>query len=165
MPGDQAAPRAEAKVNATSVPSRDCGFNRLRSINVVRQRPARSALPHRKSQQDPTDGRTSYYRALRTVSSAVLQDEAGLEAAEARLAWSTARHALEVRSLPHTHPLWSVMNDMMGRVNRHKSPLFETWSRHHSVIPRTKAQAPTAKLPYVLQPWHDLRGFSLSQAK
>ena len=96
--------------------------------------------------------------AFRTVSSAVLQDEAGLEAVEARLAWKTARHVLELRSLPHTHPLWSVMNGMMGRVDRHKSPLFETWSRYHSVIPRTKAQGPTAKLPYVLPPWHDLQG-------
>ena len=96
--------------------------------------------------------------AFRTVSGTVLQDEAGLEAVEARLALKTARHALEARSLPQTHPLWSVMNSMVGRVDRHKSPLFETWSRHHNVIPRTKAQGPTAKVPYVLPPWHELRG-------
>ena len=95
---------------------------------------------------------------FRTVSGAVLQDEAGLEAVEARLAWKTARHVLEVRSLPQTQPLWPVMNGMVGRVDRHKSPLFETWSRHHDVIPRTKAQGPTAKIPYVLPPWHELRG-------
>ena len=84
--------------------------------------------------------------AFRTVSSAVLQDEAGLEAVEARLAWKTARHALEARSLPQTHPLWSVMNGMVGRVDRHKSPLLETWSRHHDVIPRTKAQGAAVRL-------------------
>ena len=103
-------------------------------------------------------GAQSVIGAFRTVSGAVLQDEAGLESVEARLAWKTARHALEARSLPQTHPLWSVMNGMLGRVDRHKSPLFETWSRHHDVIPRTKAQGPTAKIPYVLPPWHELRG-------
>lgn len=43
--------------------------------------------------------------AFRTVSSGVLQDEAGLEAVETRLARKTAKHALEVRALPQQHPL------------------------------------------------------------
>ena len=48
--------------------------------------------------------------AFRTVSTAVLQDEAGLELVENRLARKTAKHTLDVRSLPHTHPLWTIMN-------------------------------------------------------
>ena len=103
--------------------------------------------------------------AFRTVSTAVLQDEAGLEPVERRLARKVAKHTLDVRSLPQTHPLWTIMNGMQGRGDRHKSPLFETWSRHHDTIQRTKAQGMMAKLPYVLPPWHDLRGLSSSSAK
>ena len=43
--------------------------------------------------------------AFRTVSSGVLQDEAVLDAVETRLAMKTAKHALDVGSLPQQHPL------------------------------------------------------------
>lgn len=72
--------------------------------------------------------------AFRTVSSGVLQDEAGLEAVETRLARKVAKHALEVRALPQQHPLWAVMNGMGARNDRCKSPLFATWSRYQEVI-------------------------------
>jgi hypothetical protein len=72
--------------------------------------------------------------AFRTVSSGVLQDEAGLEAVETRLARKTAKHTLEVRALPQQHPLWAIMNDMGARNDKCKSPLFATWSRYREVI-------------------------------
>ena len=96
--------------------------------------------------------------AFRTVSTAVLQDEAGLEPVESRLAWRTARHTLDARSLPRTHPLWTIMNTMQARPDRHKSPLFQTWLRYNTTIQRTKAEGMAAKLAYVLPPWHDLQG-------
>lgn len=49
---------------------------------------------------------------FRAVSSGVLNDEAGLEPVETRLARKTAKHALDVRALPAQHPLSSIMNDM-----------------------------------------------------
>jgi hypothetical protein len=72
--------------------------------------------------------------AFRTVSSGVLQDEAGLKAVETRLARKTAKHTLEVRALPQQHPLWAIMNDMGARNDKCKSPLFATWSRYREVI-------------------------------
>ena len=74
--------------------------------------------------------------AFRMVSTAVLQDEAGLEPVESRLAWRTARHTLDARSLPRTHPLWAIMNTMQARPDRHKSPLFQTWLRYNTAIPQ-----------------------------
>jgi hypothetical protein len=103
--------------------------------------------------------------AFRTVSTAVLQDEAGIEDVESRLAWRTARHALDIRSLPGAHPLCSVMNGMMGRPDRHKSPLFQTWSRYHDTIPKRKPHGVMSNLPYALPPWHDLRGILVIQTE
>lgn len=93
--------------------------------------------------------------AFRTVSSAVLQDEAGLEAVESRLTRKTAEHALRVRALPHDHPLFRIMNGMERRSSRHKSPLFETWSRYHKVIQGTKGLGVTPSVPHAVPPWHD----------
>ncbi|GIZ44655.1 hypothetical protein CKM354_000785200 [Cercospora kikuchii] len=93
--------------------------------------------------------------AFRTVSSAVLQDEAGLEPVAMRLAKRVAKHALEVRALPRGHPLCTIMNGMERRSNRHASPLFETWSRYHKALQGTKGAAITARPLYALAPWHD----------
>lgn len=95
--------------------------------------------------------------AFRTVASGVLQDEAGLEAVETRLARKTAKHALDVRALPQQHPLWAVMNGMGARNDRGKSPLFATWTRYQSVIEGKKGIGVYPALPYVLPPWHELR--------
>ena len=157
MSDDQTAPRAEAKANATAVPNRDCGYDRLRGIDVVCKRPARSSRIVSLNRIQRM-GAQAVIGAFRTVSCAVLQDEAGLEAVETRLARKIAQHVLDVRSLLRTHPLWSVVNGIMGRFDGYKCPFFETWSRHKNVIPRTKAHGPTAKLPYGLPPRHNLRG-------
>ena len=93
--------------------------------------------------------------AFRTVSSAVLQDEAGLEPVESRLARKSAEHALRVRALPHDHPLSVIMNGMERRSSRHKSPLFETWSRHHKAIQGTKGLGVTPSVHHAVPPWHD----------
>ena len=124
---------------------------------MVCKREARDARLHRSTEQDSADGCAGRYRSLTDGLHTVLQDEAGLELVENRLALKTAKHTLDVRSLPQTHPLWTIMNGMQGTGDRHKSPLFETWSRHHDTIQTTKAQGIMTKLPYVLPPWHDLR--------
>jgi len=99
--------------------------------------------------------------AFRTVSSGVLQDEAGLEAVETRLAKRTAKHALEVRALPEQNPLWGIMNNMERRNNRYKSPLFDIWSRYYKAIQARKGLGVTSRLPYTLPPWHDLHDLVL----
>ena len=96
--------------------------------------------------------------AFRTVSTAVLQDEAGLEPVESRLAWRTANYAQKARALPETHPLWAIMNTMQARPGRHKSPLFMTWARYHRTIQRTKAEGLSAQIPYVLPAWYNIQG-------
>jgi ribonuclease HI len=105
-------------------------------------------------------GAQSIIGAFRTVSSGVLQDEAGLEAVETRLARKVAKHALEVRALPQQHPLWAVMNGMGARNDRCKSPLFATWSRYQEVIEGKKGVGVYPASPYTLPPWHELRNFA-----
>ena len=94
--------------------------------------------------------------AFRTVSAGVLQDEAGLETVDRRLARKTARHALDIRALPHHHPLWSIMNDMPRRNDRVRSPLFDIWSRYYKAIQGRKDVGLTPRLSYIFPPWHDL---------
>jgi ribonuclease HI len=101
--------------------------------------------------------------AFRTVSSAVLQDEAGLEPVESRLAKKAAKHALDVRALPRDHPLSMIMKGMERRSDRHPSPLFETWSRYHKVIQGTKGLGVMPKLPHALPPWHDRQDLVIIQ--
>lgn len=101
--------------------------------------------------------------AFRTVSSAVLQDEAGLEPAESRLARRAAKHALDVRALPRDHPLSMIMTGMERRSDRHPTPLFETWSRYHKVIQGTKGLGVMPKLPHALPPWHDRQDLVIIQ--
>lgn len=92
---------------------------------------------------------------FRTVSSAVLQDEAGLEPVESRLARKSAERTLRGRALPHDHPLSVTMNGMERCSSRHKTPLFETWSRHHKVIQETKGLRVTPSMPHTVPPWRD----------
>lgn len=101
--------------------------------------------------------------AFRTVSSAVLQDQASLESVESRLAKRVAKHALEVRALPRDHPLSIVMKGMERRSDRHPSPLFETWSRYHKTVQGTKGLGLMPKLPCALPPWHDRQDLVIVQ--
>jgi len=98
--------------------------------------------------------------AFRTVSSDVLQDEAGLEAVETRLARKTAKHTLEMIALPEQHPLCAEMNGMGARNDRCKSPLFATWSRCQEVIEGGKGIGVYPAPPYTLPPWHELREYA-----
>lgn len=94
--------------------------------------------------------------AFRAVSAAVLHDEAGLEPVETRLSWKTAKHALARRALPKDHPVHVIMNGMVTRGKRHRSPLYDTWLQYHRTVLQGMESGISPRLAYGLPPWVDL---------
>ena len=63
--------------------------------------------------------------AFRTVATTILEAEAALEPVEHRLAKRTAKHLLDLQSVPQDHPLRPSLDGMKSRGKTNRSLLFD----------------------------------------